>query len=132
MDPMKFDAREVERRLENWGRWARARKSVKGRSFLLGIMVDRGWQQENAEPEGPFIKSFDELDAVMVDQVWRSIEECPEREYLLERFVFNRSGERALRGVRWERRQTYKDRALRMIFNRLKRLGAGGRMPPTV
>lgn len=132
MDPMKFDAREVERRLENWGRWARARKSVKGRSFLLGIMLDRGWQQENAEPEGPIIKSFDELDAVRVDQAWRSIEECPEREYLLERFVWLRQGDRALRCVPFRRRQEYRDRALRMIFNRLQRMSQRSKLDPTV
>ena len=117
-----FDRIDIERRLENWGRWAYSSPRPCGRSALYGIMIARGFQAEYVD--GPSVRSFDERDAWLIDCAWRSLPECEEKDYLVERYCRKRSGDRALRFIRRRDREAYRFRALCMIQHAADRLNA--------
>lgn len=117
-----FDRLAIERRLENWGRWSTVGNRPKGRSSLYGIMVAAGYRQEYADV--PSSRAFDERDAWLIDCAWRSLPECEEKEFLVERYVWKRSGDRALRFIRRRDREAYRFRALCMIQRAADRLNA--------
>lgn len=125
---MTADEREtIVARLEGWGRWLKMRTRPCGRSPLLAIMVSRGYVQENAAPEAPAPRTVDEKDAALIDAAWRTLPKCPEKAFLLERYVFNRTGDRPLRGIPYRRREEYRTRAYVMIDSAARRLKKEGR-----
>lgn len=116
MDEPRFDRDVMEARLDNWGRWCRSKTRSSQSSPLYGILVRMGYCQENAQAESKF-SEFDSKDAELLDRVISRIPCCPEKDWLVERFVWRRTGERALRGVRFALRKFYRDRAMRMVFS---------------
>lgn len=117
----------LEWRLENWGAWARGEGSPcrKGRSPLLAIMIERGFQfeepemlEEGEEPEKDRVP-VDEKDAAIVQKAWQDMPDCREKKYLAERYVFRRSGGKALRGLKHESKRWCIWWAYQMMWNRL-------------
>ena len=115
MDEPRFDRDVMEARLDNWGRWCRSKTRSSQSSPLYGILVRMGYCQENSKAESKF-SEFDSKDAELLDRVISRIPCSPEKSWLIERFVWRRSGDRALIGVRFKLRKFYVDRALRIVF----------------
>lgn len=117
----------LERRLENWGRWLRQGAKKKGQSPLFSIMVGMGFtyeepEKKDKEDEGKpkiALPPIDEADAIRVQDAWQAMPEGREKRYLEERYAFQRSGGKALRGLKYENKRWRIIWAYRMLWSRL-------------
>lgn len=123
IDAAPYDGNEMEARLDNWGAWCRQRSGASKTSAFYKVLVAIGYQQENAYGYAS-ATSVDAKDAELIDAAVRMVSDEPEHSWLVERFVWRRSGARALKEIRGKFRPYTIDRAKRLVFYAANRLRA--------
>jgi hypothetical protein len=113
--------KDLERRLENWGRWSRSGGRAAGTSSTYKVMRALGYRPEYGEEAAPAV---DARDAEVVNAAIASFGRCPETDLLVQVYVYRAADRRRacrLAGVRTRKFDFFLQRAYRRLISALYR-----------